>query len=125
MLRGPSGPQHVFAPDDTFRLEVGYEHFDGPRDAVLELTLRTEGGTTLWVSTVDLSPSGPRGIVELELPRLGLGDGNYLLDLLLTTDKGQNHRDVQRGLHGFAVRAAAQTGLIAPVHSWAERTPGP
>lgn len=121
VVLGPSGPQHVFAPDDPFRLEVGFEHFDGPREASLELTLRTEGGTTVWVSSVALSADAPRGTAELQLPRLGLGDGNYLLDLLLTTDQGQTLRDVQRGLHGFAVRAEKQTGLVAPVHAWAQR----
>jgi lipopolysaccharide transport system ATP-binding protein len=123
-LRGVNGPQHVFGPDDVFRLDVGFEHFDGPRQAALEMTLRTEGGTTVWVSTVELSPTEARGTVQLELPRLGLGDGNYLLDLVLTTDRGETLRDAQRGLHGFAVRAASQTGLIAPIHTWAERTPG-
>jgi lipopolysaccharide transport system ATP-binding protein len=118
VLRGTSGPQHVFAPDDPFRLEVGFEHFDGPREAALELGVRTEGGTTVWVSTVELSPGEARGTVELELPRLGLGDGNYLLDLVLSTDRGQNVRDVQRGLHGFAVRAESPGGLIAPVYRW-------
>ena len=103
---------------------MGFEHFDGPRVAALELTLRTEGGTTVWVSAVDLSSAEARGTVSLELPRLGLGDGNYLLDLMLSTDQGQTVRDVQRGLHGFAVRAATQTGLIAPVHTWGERTSG-
>jgi lipopolysaccharide transport system ATP-binding protein len=122
---GRSGPQQVFSPDDPFRLEVGFEHLDGRREASLELTLRTGEGTTVWVSTVELSPGAPRGTAQLELPRLGLGDGNYLVDLALTTDRGQNVRDVQRGLHGFAVRAQAQTGLIAPVHAWAERTSGP
>ena len=125
VLQGPSGPQHVFAPDDLFRLQARFEHFDGPREAALELTLRTEGGTTVWVSTVELSAATAQGTVELELPRLGLGDGNYLVDLMLSTDKGQTLRDVQRGLHGFAVRAASQTGLIAPVHTWAERTGNP
>ena len=123
VVRGPSGPQHVFAPDDAFRLEVGFEHFDGPRDATLELTLRTEGGTTVWVSAVDLAPAQSRGTALLELPRLGLGDGNYLVDLILSTDQGQTLRDVQRGLHGFAVRASRQTGLIAPLHTWVERPP--
>jgi lipopolysaccharide transport system ATP-binding protein len=125
VIRAESGPQQVFSPEDSFRLEVGFEHFDGPREASLELTLRTEGGTTVWVSTTELSPAAPRGTVELELPRLGLGDGNYLVDLALSTDRGQNVRDAQRGLHGFAVRAGAQTGLIAPVYRWAERTSGP
>ena len=124
-IHGTSGPQQVFSPDDLFRLEVGFEHLDGPREASLELTLRTEEGTTVWVSTVELSAGGPRGTARLELPRLGLGDGNYLVDLALTTDRGQNVRDVQRGLHGFAVRAGSQTGLIAPVYAWAERTSGP
>jgi homopolymeric O-antigen transport system ATP-binding protein len=124
-IRGTSGPQQVFSPDDAFRLEVGFEHLDGPREASLELTLRTEGGTMVWVSTVELSAGAPRGTAQLDLPRLGLGDGNYLLDLALTTERGQNVRDVQRGLHGFAVRAGSQTGLIAPVFRWAERTSGP
>jgi len=31
---------------------------------------------------------------------------------------------VQRGLHVFAVRAGAPTGLIAPVYRWSERTSG-
>jgi lipopolysaccharide transport system ATP-binding protein len=124
-IHGTSGPQQVFSPDDLFRLEVGFEHLDGPREASLELTLRTEEGTTVWVSTVELSAGGPRGTARLELPRLGLGDGNYLVDLALTTDRGQNVRDVQRGLHGFAVRAGSQTGLIAPVYTWAERPSGP
>jgi lipopolysaccharide transport system ATP-binding protein len=119
VFRGASDPKHVFLPDDVFKLDVGFEHFDGPREAAIELTLRTEGGTTVWVSTAELSPTVARGTVELELPRLGLGDGNYLVDLMLTTDKGQTLRDVQRGLHGFAVRAETQTGLIAPVHRWA------
>jgi len=118
VLRGANGPQHVFGPDDPFHLDVGFEHFDGAREAALELTLRTEGGTSVWVTTVELSAGEPRGRVELELPRLGLGDGNYLLDLLLSAERGQDVRDVQRGLHGFAVRAKAQSGLIAPVHRW-------
>jgi lipopolysaccharide transport system ATP-binding protein len=124
-ILGTSGQQQVFSPDDAFRLEVGFEHLDGPREASLELTLRTEGGTTVWVSTVELSAGASKGIAALKLPRLGLGDGNYLVDLALTTDRGQNVRDVQRGLHGFAVRAGSQTGLIAPVYAWAERTSGP
>src|SRR5215468_4865081 len=33
VLRGPSGPQHVFSPDDPFHLEIGYEHFDVPAGA--------------------------------------------------------------------------------------------
>ena len=125
VIRSGSGPQQVFSPEDAFHLEVGFEHFDGPREASLELTLRTEGGTTVWVNTVELSPDAPKGTMELELPRLGLGDGNYLVDLALSTDRGQNLRDVQRGLHGFAVRAQAQTGLLAPLHRWANRTGGP
>jgi lipopolysaccharide transport system ATP-binding protein len=124
-LRGANGAQQVFAPEDLFRLDVGFEHFDGPRDAALELTLRTEGGTTVWVTTADLAAAEARGTATLELPRLGLGDGNYLVDLMLSTNQGQTLRDVQKGLHGFAVRATTQTGLIAPVHSWAERTPRP
>jgi len=119
VLRGTDGPQHVFKADEPFRLEIGYEHFELPAGAgSLELTLRTEDGTTVWVTGVELSEAEPRGTLSLELPRLGLGDGNYLVDLLLSAERGQDVRDVQRGLHGFAVRAKAQSGLIAPVHHW-------
>ena len=118
VLRGTDGPRHVFGADDPFHLEIGYEHFDVPAGSTLEVTLRTEGGTTVWVTTVELSGSEPRGTLGLELPRLGLGDGNYLVDLVLAAERGQDVRDAQRGLHGFAVRAPAQVGLIAPVHRW-------
>ncbi len=118
-LRGTSGPQHVFAPDDALHLEVGFEHFTESREPMLELTIRTEGGTTVWVSAVELPGGTARGQATLELPRLGLGDGNYLVDLMLTSDRGQEVRDVQRGLHGFAVRAPRATGLVVPVHHWA------
>ena len=118
VLRGADGPRNVFRPDDPFRLEIGYEHFEPPAAATLEVTLRTEGGTTVWATSAELSATEPRGTVGLELPRLGLGDGNYLLDLLLSAERGQDVRDAQRGLHGFAVRAPAQGGLIAPIHRW-------
>ena len=118
-VRGASGPQLVFSPDEPFRLEATFEHFAPATECTLELTVRTEGGTTVWVSAIEVPQGEPRGAARLELPRLGLGDGNYLLDLVLTSDRGQNVRDAQRGLHGFAVRAPRPTGLIAPVHRWA------
>ncbi|HTS80772.1 MAG TPA: polysaccharide ABC transporter ATP-binding protein [Myxococcaceae bacterium] len=125
VLRGPAGPQQVFAPEDPLRLEIGFEHLVPARAATLELSLRTEGGTTVWVSTLELPEGTRRGQATLELPRLGLGDGNYLVDLLLASDRGQEVRDVQRGLHGFAVRSAGATGLVSPVYRWSvESAPG-
>ena len=115
---GAAGPQLVFGPDEPFRLEAGFRHFGPVTECTLDLTLRTEGGTTVWVSSIEV-PGEPSGVARLDLPRLGLGDGNYLLDLVLTAERGQEVRDAQRGLHGFAVRAPGATGLIAPVHRWA------
>jgi lipopolysaccharide transport system ATP-binding protein len=115
-IHGPNGAQHVFSSDAPFRLLARYHRY-GPVEAPqLELSIRTDGGTLVW-STAEKLPEAEAASLALELPRLGLGDGNYLVDLSLGNAAGAVY-DVQRGLHGFAVRAQDSTGLVAPVHRW-------
>ena len=115
-IHGPNGAQHVFSSDAPFRLLARYHRY-GPVEAPqLELSIRTDGGTLVW-STSEKLPEAEAASLALELPRLGLGDGNYLVDLSLGNAAGAVY-DVQRGLHGFAVRAQDSTGLVAPVHRW-------
>jgi hypothetical protein len=80
------------------------------------MSLRTDGGTLVW-NSVEKLPDAQGATLELEIPRLGLGDGNYLVDLSLGNATGAVY-DVQRGLYGFAVRAQDPSGLLAPVHRW-------
>ena len=68
----------------------------------------------MWTTTEKL-PEAVAATLTLEIPRLGLGDGNYLVDLSLGNAAGAIY-DVQRGLHGFAVRAQEPSGLLAPVY---------
>jgi len=115
-IHGPDGPQHVFSADAPFRLLAHYRRYGTVEAPVLELSLRTDGGTQVWNSTARL-PDAEGASLVLEMPRLGLGDGNYLVDLSLGNAAGAIY-DVHRGLHGFAVRAQDSSGLLAPVHKW-------
>jgi lipopolysaccharide transport system ATP-binding protein len=115
-IHGRDGPQHVFSADAPFRLLARYRRYGAVEAVQLELSLRTDGGTLVWSSTEKL-PDAEGATLELEIPRLGLGDGNYLVDLSLGNAAGAVY-DVQRGLYGFAVRAQDSSGLLAPVHRW-------
>lgn len=115
-IHGRDGPQHVFSADAPFRLLARYRRYERVEAAQLELSLRTDGGTLVWTTTEKL-PEAVAATLTLEIPRLGLGDGNYLVDLSLGNAAGAMY-DVQRGLHGFAVRAQEPSGLLAPVYRW-------
>jgi lipopolysaccharide transport system ATP-binding protein len=115
-IHGRDGPQHVFSADAPFRLLARYRRYGAVEAPQLELNLRTDGGTLVW-STSEKLPDAEAATLTLEMPRLGLGDGNYLVDLSLGTAGGAVY-DVHRGLHGFAVRAQDSSGLLAPVHTW-------
>ena len=93
-----------------------YRRYGTVQAPQLELSLRTDGGTLVWSSTEKL-PEAEAATLALEIPRLGLGDGNYLVDLSLGNGAGAVY-DVHRGLYGFAVRARDATGLLAPIHQW-------
>jgi lipopolysaccharide transport system ATP-binding protein len=116
-IRGRNGPQHVFSPEDPFAITVGFTRYTEVTRPRLEVSIRTEGEGLLWASGEPV-PDGLSGQLRLELPRLGLGDGNYLVDLVLSDDSGSVLYDVHRGLHGFAVRAEAHSGPLAPIHRW-------
>ncbi|HUM13865.1 MAG TPA: ABC transporter ATP-binding protein, partial [Myxococcaceae bacterium] len=86
-IHGPNGAQHVFSSDAPFRLLARYHRY-GPVEAPqLELSIRTDGGTLVW-STSEKLPEAEAASLALELPRLGLGDGNYLVDLSLGNAAG-------------------------------------
>ena len=70
----------------------------------------------MWSNSQPL-PDGDGATLTLEMPRLGLGDGNYVVDLSLGNVAGAVY-DVHRGLYGFAVRAQDASGLLAPIHRW-------
>jgi lipopolysaccharide transport system ATP-binding protein len=116
-MRGADGPRHVFSPEDPFVLTVGFTRFAPLSKPQLEMSIRTEGEGLVWTTSEPL-PDGESGRLHLELPRIGLGDGNYLVDLVLSGDAGSTLYDVHRGLHGFAVRAEKPSGLMAPVYRW-------
>jgi homopolymeric O-antigen transport system ATP-binding protein len=121
-IHGRDGPQHVFSADAPFRLLARYRRYGAVDAPQLELSLRTDGGTLVWSSTEKL-PEAEAATLTLEIPRLGLGDGNHLVDVSLGNAAGALY-DVQRGLYGFAVRAQDASGLLAPVHRWSiEPTP--
>jgi lipopolysaccharide transport system ATP-binding protein len=116
-IRGADGPRHVFSPDDQFALAVSFTRYAPLTTPQLEVNIRTEGDGLVWTTSESL-PEEHSGQLCLELPRLGLGDGNYLVDLVLSGDSGSLLYDVHKGLHGFAVRATPPSGLLAPVHRW-------
>ena len=115
-IRGAEGPQHVFSPEAPFSVRATYRRFGAVAKPRLEVSVRTEEQSLLWSSSEEL-PASDQAVVRLELPRLGLGDGNYLVDLTLAGE-GPEPYDVHRGLHGFAVRAESSSGVLAPVHHW-------
>src|SRR5262249_23978262 len=115
-IRGADGPQQLFAPDAPFSVQAAYTRFGPVAKPRVEVKIRTEGQTHLWSGSEDL-PDGDRAECRLELPRLGLGDGNYVVDLSLSGE-GPEPYDVHRGLHGFAVRSESSGGVLAPVHRW-------
>jgi len=115
-IHGRDGPQHVFSADAPFRLLARYQRYGRVEGPYLELSLRTDGGTLVWSSSEPL-PDADAATLTLEMPRLGLGDGNYVVDLSLGNAAGAVY-DVHRGLYGFAVRAQDPSGLLAPIHRW-------
>ena len=121
-IHGRDGPQHVFSAEGPFRVLARYRRHGQVEAPQVELSLRTDGGTLLWSSTEPL-PDAEAATLTLEMPRLGLGDGNYVVDLSLGNGTGAVY-DVHRGLYGFAVRAEDSSGLLAPIHRWSiEPTP--
>jgi lipopolysaccharide transport system ATP-binding protein len=116
-IHGVDGPRHVFSPEEAFTLMLGFARYAPLVNPTLEVSLRTEGEGLVW-TTSEVLPEAPAGRLRLELPRLGLGDGNYLVDLILSGNAGSTLYDVHKGLHGFAVRAVKASGILAPVHRW-------
>jgi hypothetical protein len=84
----------------------------------IEVSLVSVDGTLLWRGGQGI-PALPTTTVTLTLDRLGLGDGNYRLDVAIFAEEGRVCCDFQKGLHAFAVRSRGEsTGLVRPLHHW-------
>lgn len=125
---GTSGEaQRVFHPDDAFVVKI---HFTG-RDLSLITPstvacgvgiTRNDGvlvfGTNTAIERVTAPESLEAGVVEFCIPRLGLLEGTYRLDVALHRDDGYPY-DYLQGAKQFVVRTShARVGICDPSHSW-------
>jgi lipopolysaccharide transport system ATP-binding protein len=124
VLSGASLPEGVFAPKDPLELTVSYLAHEEIPEVTFEVKLtRPDGllvfGTKASAAALGLAPIPPgKGTVSLRLPRLGLAQGTYELELSAQNASGLTF-DHQRGLHTFAVRGAGALGVLEPEHRWA------
>jgi lipopolysaccharide transport system ATP-binding protein len=119
-IRGTGGSERaVFDSEDALEATFEVTSTTDLRELSIEVSLFSSDGTLLWresrpIQTTDATTA------TLSFERLGLGDGNYRLDVALFADSGSVCCDFQKGTHGFAVRSALPSpGLLRPVHRWA------
>jgi lipopolysaccharide transport system ATP-binding protein len=113
----------VFNPGSPLSIRVDYRGADTVEAPYIGIAFHRDDGQHVWSTNTAVEETGeiplaPAGTVTLTLPRLGLGEGSYRLDVVAFA-RGERVCDWQRGLYGFTVKApSGEIGLVRPVHSW-------
>jgi lipopolysaccharide transport system ATP-binding protein len=127
MLDQSGEPRLLYHSDAAMTIEIGYQVNDpvlaaGGRTVFGIGINRSDGlvvfGTNTAIEGVKLPELGKSGSVAFEIPRLGLLEGNYSLDIAVHREDGYPY-DYHKGAVKFAVRSPLkQLGVCVPQHIW-------
>ena len=115
--------QLLFHPDQAVTIEIDYQLHEEVDDIVFGIGInRSDGlvvhGTNTDIERIVLPSVGRQGTLRYSMPRLGLLDGRYSLDIAVHRHDGYPY-DYHKAAVCFAVRwALKQLGVWVPRHAW-------
>lgn len=122
-----AGQQLMYHPEDPLDVEVHFTIRDQALLSSEELVFgigftRTDGvlvhGSNTDIENIPVRISGSEGRVRYHVPRLGLLEGNYFLDVAVHRKDGYPY-DYHKNSCEFAVRSGLkQVGVCVPPHTW-------
>ena len=110
-------------PDDPARVRISYKVNGEHEDLVFGVGItRTDGlsvfGTNTDIDRVKLPAVGSSGIVECEIPRIGLVEGAYTFDVAVHRTDGYPYDYHKEALH-FSVRSERrEVGVSSLARAW-------
>ena len=124
MLNAKGEPVTVLSPEEELTFVVDYAGEAQVARASIEISIRREDGLVLWTGSTG-GPNvptpvvlGQQGSLRLELPRLGLAEGAYRVDVGCYGADRVVH-DFWSGQVGFTVRAETpEAGVVRPQYRW-------
>ncbi|MBF5045584.1 ABC transporter ATP-binding protein [Aggregicoccus sp. 17bor-14] len=123
-------PAPVLDPEASATIELAFATDASVHDAVFGIGLfRADGlqlyGSNTLIEQVPLpKPLPASGSVRIHLERLGLLEGNYLVDVAVHAKDGTAY-DYRKGALHFAVRSTQHdVGVVRPAHRWELSAPG-
>jgi lipopolysaccharide transport system ATP-binding protein len=115
--------KRVLHPDDPARVRISYKVNGEHEDLVFGVGItRTDGlsvfGTNTDIDRVKLPAVGSSGIVECEIPRIGLVEGAYTFDVAVHRTDGYPYDYHKEALH-FSVRSERrEVGVSSLARAW-------
>ena len=123
-LLNKQGEEHaLFHSEDSLTVEISYLVHEAVAPPVFGIGIhRSDGlmvhGSNTALEEVQLPPLESRGTVHYTIDRLGLLDGQFVIDVAVHREDGYPY-DYQKSAKTFAVRSPfRQVGVIVPPHSW-------
>jgi lipopolysaccharide transport system ATP-binding protein len=114
--------QKIFSPESPLTLQIAYKSADTVDAPEIEVSIEREDGLAVFASSTSGSEDpvvlAPSGTIVLAIPRIGLGEGAFRIDVAAYA-AGRRLCDFQRGAQAFTVKdTASGGGLVRPVHAW-------
>lgn len=129
-LLNSKGEEHaLFHSEDALSIEISYVLHEQVGAPVFGIGIhRSDGlmihGSNTALEEVVVPTLGARGTVRYVIDRLGMLDGQFILDVAVHREDGYPF-DYQKSIKTFAVRSPfRQVGVIVPAHSWDFRGAG-
>jgi len=115
--------KRVFHPEDSCTIEIEYSTNEDRPDPVFGIGIHRLDGVTVYgsnthIEEISFPPHPPKGKVRFSMPRLGLLEGVFTVDVAVHTQDGYPY-DYHRAAVSFTIRnPQGQIGVVLPVHSW-------
>ncbi|MEN9845739.1 MAG: Teichoic acid export ATP-binding protein TagH [Pseudomonadota bacterium] len=123
-LVGTDGSEkRVLHPEDTARVRMSYKVHGSHEGLVFGVGItRVDGlsvfGTNTDIDRVNLPAVGTSGVVECEIPRIGLVEGSYTFDVAVHRTDGYPY-DYHKDVVHFSVRSdKREVGVSSLTRSW-------
>lgn len=113
----------VVAPDDQVSIHLFYERRQSVENPVFGVGLhRDDGllvfGTNTDIDRVSVPPLSESGMVSFSIPRLGLAEGVYTIDVAVHAPDGYPY-DYRKRVVCFSVRSGCkELGVVSPDRRW-------
>jgi lipopolysaccharide transport system ATP-binding protein len=128
-LEDAKGEKHfVFHPESNLNLKIHYKFNDlslaqNTEKLVFGIGIHRSDGTVILGTNTDIErlgalPLNKQGVVTYTIPRIGLLDGQYRLDVAAHRQDGYPY-DYHQSVLTFSIRSVlGQIGVISPEHQW-------